>query len=233
MADPKTFLGLLDNLNLEVKKDKDGIYTYKTNKNIDVYFRFANQYLFITTVNTDSIQDKHLVDPAQALALPGKATISVLARVDQVPNDVKLIALAQLDETFRTARKDAPAGETKSQEEFRLALLGDVHKWAGSVIREGGNLRLDLDVNTKNRAMTVDFSIAGKSGSDLAKAIQTLGELKSPLAGLLKKSDAFQASIHLALPESLRRRKRSRPRSCSKPCRPLPRRVSSSSSPLP
>lgn len=204
MVDQKAFLGLLENLSLEVKKDQDGIYTYKTNKNIDVYFRFANQYLFITTVNTESIQDKNLVDPAKALSLPGSATISVLARIDQIPNDAKLIALAQLEETFLTAQRNAPANETKAQEEFRLAMLRDVHKMTANVIREAGDIRFDLEVNDKSKEMTVNLSVVGKPGSALATAIQTLGDLKSPLAGMLSKDNAFQGSFHLALPDSLR-----------------------------
>ena len=39
---------------------------------------------------------------------PRNATISILARVDQVPNEVKLIALAQLEETFRVAGRMRP-----------------------------------------------------------------------------------------------------------------------------
>lgn len=204
MADPKTFLGLHENLSLEVKKNQDGIYTYKTKQNIDVYFRFANKYLFVTTVNTESIQDKNLVDPATALALPGSATISVLARVDQIPNEAKLLAFAQLDEAFRAAEKNAPANETKAQEEFRLASLREVHKLTGKVIRESGAVRLDLDVNDKSKELTVNFSIEGKSGSELAKTIQSLGDLKSPLAAILSKDNAFQGTFHLALPDAIR-----------------------------
>jgi hypothetical protein len=204
MADQKTFLGLLENLNLEVKKDKDGIYTYKTNQNIDVYFRFANKYLFITTVNPESIQDKNLVDPAVALALPGNAMISFVARVDQVSNDVKAIALTQMEQTYRDIQKTAPAGETKAQEEFRLAMLRDAHKLFADVIRDAGDIRFDLDVNAKTKELTVDASIAGKPGSDLAKTIKALGDMKSPLTGIIKKDAAFQGSFHLALPDSLR-----------------------------
>jgi len=204
MVDPKTFLGLLENMSLEVKKDKDGIYTYKTNKNIDVYFRFANKYLFITTVNTDSIQDKNLVDPAKALALPGSAMISILARVDQIPNDAKLIALAQLEQAFVAAEQQTPANETKVQAEFRVAVLRDAHKLAANVIREAGDIRLDLDVNDKNKELTFNMSVAGKTGSDLAKAIRSLGDLKSPLAAILNKDNAFQGSVHLTMPDSIR-----------------------------
>ena len=73
-----------------------------------------------------------------------------------------------------------------------------------NVIREAGEIRLDVDVNDKTKELAVSVSAAGKPGSDLAKTIQALGTLKSPLAGILKKDNAFQGAFHLALPDSLR-----------------------------
>ena len=64
-------------------------------------------------------------------------------------------------------------------------------------------MRIDLDISDATKEMTVNFSVTGKSGSDLAKSFQTIGNLKSPLAGLAGKDSAFQGSLHLALPESV------------------------------
>ena len=94
MRDESTFLDLLDSLNIEVTKDKNAIYTHKTGKGFDLYFRFANQYLYITSVNTESIQAKNLIDPAKALAMKGDATIAVVARIDQIPDIAKGFALS-------------------------------------------------------------------------------------------------------------------------------------------
>ena len=203
MADDKTFLNLLDNLSLKYVKDKNGIYTHKTDKNVDVYFRFAHKYLYITSINTSSILDKNLPDPAKALAVKTSAAISIVARIDQIPNDAKLIALAQLEETILAAQKKEQPGETKVQEAFRVALLRDVNKLGANLIREAGEVRFDLDVSDKTKELTVNLSVTGKSGSDLAKTIQALGELKSPLAGILKNDLAFQGAFHLALPDEL------------------------------
>jgi hypothetical protein len=202
MVDDQTFLALLDNLSVKYAKDKDDIYTTKY-KNVDLYFRFAHKYLFITSVNTDSIQKKNLPDPAKALALAGDATIAIVARVDQIPDDAKLIALAQLEEAIQAAQKKAPPDETKVQADFRVALLDDAHKIAKNILREAAEVRFDLDISDKTKDMTVNFSVTGKPGSDLAKAIQRIGDLKSPLAGLMKKDLAFQGAVHLALPETL------------------------------
>jgi hypothetical protein len=204
MADQETFLTLLDNFGLNYVKDKDGIYTHKTN-NVDLYFRFAHKYLYITSLNTDSIQEKNLVDPAKALAIKSDAAIALVARIDQIPNDAKLIALAQFDEIIQAAQKNGPPNETKAQAEFRVALLRDANKIASSLIREAAEVRFDLDVSEKTKEMTVNFTVTAKPGSDFAKSIDTVGKLKSPLAGLVKKDLAFEGALHFALPEALQK----------------------------
>jgi hypothetical protein len=203
IADDKAFLALLDNMGVVYKKDKDGIYTHRTNKNIDLYFRFAHQYLFVTSISTESIQDKNLPDPAKALKAPGDATFSIAARVDQIPDDAKSIALAYLDEAIQDARKNKIANETKAQHDFRLALLDDLHKTGKTILRDASDLRFDLDLNEKTKELAVNVTIAGKPDSELAKSIQGLGNLKSPLAGLLSKNAAFQGAVHVKFPEAL------------------------------
>lgn len=204
MADPDTFLALLDNFGLNYVKDKNGIYTHKTN-NVDLYFRFANKYLYITSLNTESIQEKNLVDPVKALAISGDAAISMVARVDQIPNDAKLIALAQLDEIIQAAQKNGPADETKAQAEFRMALLRDANKIASSLVREAAEIRFDLDISEKTKEMTVNFNVTAKPGTDFAKSIDTIGKLRSPLAGMVKNNLAFEGALHFALPETLQK----------------------------
>jgi hypothetical protein len=203
MTDEKTFLALLDNLDVKYTKDKDGIYTHRANKNVDLYFRFANDYLYLTSLNTESIQTKNLPDPAKALALPGDAAFAVVARIDQIPDGAKLIALGQLDDVIEAAKKAAVPNETKAQEEFRSALLTDAHQFGKSLIREAAEIRFDLDVSEKTKEMTVNFKVTAKPGSDLAKTIKAMGDLKSPLAGIVKDNVAFQGGVHLAWPKAL------------------------------
>jgi hypothetical protein len=194
----------LENLSIEVTKDKNDIYTHKTGKGFDLYFRFANQYLYITSLNTESIQAKNLIDPARALAIKGDSTISVVARIDQIPEEAKLFALAALEGAIVDAQKKKDPNESKLQEEFRIAMLREANKLGGSIIREAAELRFDLDISDATKEMTVNFSVAGKPGSELAKSIQTVGSMKSPLAGLVTKDVAFQGSMHLALPDALK-----------------------------
>lgn len=203
ITDQKTFLTLLDTVGVQLTKDKDDIYTYKTNKNVDVYFRFAHKYLFLTSVSTDSIRDKNLLDPTKALAIGGNATISLVAHVDQIPKEVKLIALAQLEDAIIAAQKQAGANETKAQEQFRIALLREANRIGSNLIREAKDIRFDLDIDDKTKELTAAAMLLPMPGSDFAKTITALGTLNSPLAGLAGKDAAFHGAVHLALPESL------------------------------
>ncbi|MSU78744.1 MAG: hypothetical protein EXS16_11705 [Gemmataceae bacterium] len=202
ITDQKTFLKLLDTLDVQITKDKDDIYTYKTNKNVDVYFRFAHKYLFITSLSTESIRDKNLLDPAKALG-GGVATISLVAQIDQIPKKAKLIAIAQLGDAIIAAQKQAGANETKAQEQFRIALLRDINRHGNSLIRETKEIRFDLDIDEKTKELAVQAQIFPVPGSELAKTIDALGKLKSPLAGLTGNNAAFHGAIHLAFPETL------------------------------
>ncbi len=203
MTDQNTFLKLLENLGVQVAKDKDDIYTYKTNKNVDVYFRFAHKYLFITSVTTASIRDNNLLDPNSALSIGGNATIALVAHVDQIPKEIKLIAIAQLEDAIIAAQKQAGANETKAQEQFRIALLRDANRIGSSVIREAKDISFELEIDEKTKELAVQARITPVSGSEFAKMVDGIGKLKSPLAGLAGNDSAFHGSVHLAFSEAL------------------------------
>jgi hypothetical protein len=90
------------------------------------------------------------------------------------------------------------------QEEFRTAVLGEFNKLGAAILREAAEVRFDLDISDATKEMMVNFAVMGKPGSELAKSIQAIGNLKSPLAGLVTKDVAFQGSLHLALPDALK-----------------------------
>ena len=203
IADRASFLGMLDNLGIKTKKDSDDIYTHRTNQNVDLYFRFANQYLYMTGVKTDSIKDKVLLDPAKALAVPGDATFSVLARIDQIPEAARTIALIKVQEAIDVAKKKTLPNETKVQEAFRAALLDDVNKLTHRVINQAADVRFDLDVSEKTSELFVNVAISAKPKSELANSISQLGNLKSPFARLAPKNLAFHGAVHAALPDGL------------------------------
>lgn len=203
VADESSIMTLLDNLGLAVQKSKDGLYTYKGANNVDVYFRFANKYLYVTSGNAESIQGTNLVDPAKALTMPGDATVSFLAHLDRMPKAAKKLALAHLDDALAEVKKKELPKQSKAQQAFQAALLSDFHGFARRVLDEGSELQASLDVNDQTRELAINFQIKAKPQSDLAKWIQSFGNLKSPLAGIAPGDAAFHGAFHLVLDEGL------------------------------
>src|SRR5205823_2984440 len=123
--------------------------------------------------------------------------------LEHIPDAAKLIVLAQLEETLLAIQKKQGKNETKLQEEFRAALLREANRLGSGLIREAAELRFDLDISDKNKELTINLGVTPKADSELAKTIQGLGNLQSPLAGALKNNLAFHGSLHLNLPDPL------------------------------
>lgn len=203
IADQASFLTLIDNLGLKVKED-NGIYTHRTAQNVDLYFRFANQYLYLTGASAESLKRKVLPDPAKLLAVSGDATLSILARIDQIPDATKIIALIKVQEAIDAAKKEDLPNETKVQKEFRQTLLDDLNKMTQATISQSAEVRFDLEVFEKTREITAHLRVAGKPNSDLTRAIAALGAFKSQISSIQGQDVAFNGTIHAALPESLK-----------------------------
>ncbi|MBM3997351.1 MAG: hypothetical protein FJ303_24860 [Planctomycetes bacterium] len=203
IQDQKTFLGLLENLGVTYVKDKDGVYTHTTKKNVSVYFRFDRQYLFVTSPSPAGVQPKNLPDPAKALAMPGDAAISVLARMEQIPEFAKNKAREQMAKVFELAKAGNPI-ESKAMEQFRQSALANIESLGDAAIRDAADIRFDLDAGGPMKELKVNVSIRPKQDTMLAKVIKAAGERRSMLGKLAAKDVAFQMHTHSALPDALR-----------------------------
>ena len=127
----------------------------------------------------------------------------MLARIDQMPQAAKKLALSHLEETIAVVKKKGAPNDTKAQQAFQAALLDDFHGFAKNVLDEGAEIRVDLDVNDASKELVVNCSITGKPQSELAKSFQQLGSLKSSIAGVMSTDAAFQGAFHFVLPNAL------------------------------
>ena len=87
IADEKAFLDLLDRLNFKADKGKDDVYTVKPEGlQVEIYFRFAHKYAYATALNKSAIAKDKLLEPAKVLPEGEMAALTVVARLDRVPN---------------------------------------------------------------------------------------------------------------------------------------------------
>lgn len=203
IANENDFLGLLKNQGLQIEKGAGGIYTIKTGSPVDAYLRFANKYAYVTALNTVALDDKNMLDPAKVLAAKPTSTFSVRIQLDQVPDAAKLIASAQAEQILQEAQDKKVPNETPAQKAFRVSALKEASKCIGMVLREGGELAVDVELDQKAGDLAVSASLTGLPKSDLAAGLETLGRNTSMFAGLLKKGAALNGMGRLQLPESM------------------------------
>ncbi len=200
VADEKAFLTLLQTFAIQANKDAKGIYTVQTGKNFDIYFRFANKYLYISAVNSDNLSDGRLLNPAAVLEAKEMPLVSTEIRLDQVPEGAKLLALASVEQELQKAQEKDEPNESPFQKEFRVATLKEMGKLIAGLLKDGQQIKFALDVT---KEISLNFGLSGIPNSDLAKSLKAINSVSSIFAGS-KKDTAATANVNLQLPDSMK-----------------------------
>lgn len=202
IADERTFLGLLENLNYKAVKGKGDIYNVQAGAPVEIYLRFANRYAYVTALNASAIEGK-LPDPVQVLGKDGP-TFAATVNLDRLPEAARQIAIAQIEQGLHDLSGKKIPGETPGQQAIRTAATKEFAKAAVGVLKDGGAVSLTMDLSAKSKELSASISLAGKDGTELARTIQNLGQEKS-LFGGLRGGTAFRGLTHVILPEELKK----------------------------
>ncbi len=205
VSDEKDFLTTLDNLNFKAEKDATGLYTIKQNVlPTDVYFRFANQYAYLSLGNAEAVDANRLVHPRDLFLREMTGVLSVSLLLENVPEADRDKLRQKLDQKLADMLAKQVGGESKAQEAFRFALVREVQKQLTAAIKDGKELSIDLDVNRQTEQLTVDLKLTARSDTDLAKTIAGISAAKSQFGGLLHRDAAMNVLVNVQLPEKLR-----------------------------
>ncbi|HTU22803.1 MAG TPA: hypothetical protein VMG10_32485 [Gemmataceae bacterium] len=205
IADKKAFLDLIANMLEKPDKGDDDVYTLNVDKvPAPVYFRFANDYAYITVRDKEVLEKDKLLAPAAVLPAGQIGTVSVILNVDEIPEDLKEKALGAIDNQLAGLKDKEMPGHTEAQKAFRDAAIDELGARIKSLLNHGGETTLRLDLDRKAGDVTLTASVAGKPGSPLAKTIRDLGQVKSWTASLLHPGSALKAELNVSLPEKLR-----------------------------
>ena len=148
IADDKAFLDLLARLNVKVEEGKDGIFTASAERSpLPVFFRFANHYAYATIADKGNIATEKLLSPSKVLAGNDGGILSLLVRLDEIPGNLKEIALGQLELQLANEKDKKEKDETKAQHELKIQMLDEFFGHLTSVIRDGGTSKLQLDLD--------------------------------------------------------------------------------------
>src|SRR5439155_20286683 len=99
-------------------------------------------------------------------------------------------------------KKDA--NETELQHKLKEQMIDGVFGQISSVIKDGSELKLHLDVDRKTGELSMELSLAGKPGTKLAASFADLNKATSLFAGMLRPDAAFNVLAHAALPQNAR-----------------------------
>src|SRR5438132_7117244 len=141
VADEKGLLDLLGNFQLTPEKGDDGVYTVQAPfPPIPIYIRFANKYAYIAAQNKAAVAKESILDPGKVFAAGKTATLSAQFRLDQIPDEMKKMAISQLDEHLNSEKQKEIPGENKTQTEFRRKMIDAMGQRMARVIQEAGEL---------------------------------------------------------------------------------------------
>jgi hypothetical protein len=205
VADQKALLKLLKQVDLE-PTEKDGLYTVSPEfLPVEVYFRFGNGYAYITALNAGSVDKDRLLDP-DGLKLPhARALAAATLNIDRIPRSLKQIAISTLEKNFQRIQKQKRRRKSEAEANLRVEALKEIAGCLTSVIKEGGQAGLQVEVNQPTHDLSLQMSLTGKSGSKLAQQIAHLGETTSLFSSLATADAAFLGQARFTLPEGIRK----------------------------
>jgi hypothetical protein len=205
VADEKAFLSLLaDQLDAKADKGQDDLYTINHDKvPFPIFLRFSNGYAYATVRDKELLAKDKLLAPGVVLPADRVGTLSLTLDIDQVPDKLKELALGKVDLELANAKDKEAPNESEAEKKVRAAALDQVGAAVKSVLNNGGETTLRLDVDRKAAELTVSLNVAGKAGSPLAKTIKDLGEAQSITAGLLTPKSVLGGVLNLTVPPKI------------------------------
>ena len=207
VADEKAVLNALKTrANIE-PKEKDGVYEVASpGLPMTIYFRFANKYAYITANDPENISLKTLPKPEAVLGGKSESLVSVTARLDRLPADMKKMALGQIEEKLSEGKGQALPNETPAQKAFKDETIDQVTRSLKSLLEDGEEVSFRLNVDPKGGEVGVEFEMTAKKGSTLAKDIASIRDNKSTVGGAIGSPDAaFSLNLSLAMASSLKK----------------------------
>jgi hypothetical protein len=204
IADKKAFLDFIQTT-FDVSPDKgdDDVYTVVEKVPTPVYFRFANDYAYITARDKDVLAKDKLLTPAVVLPAAQIGTVSLTVNIDQIPDNLKEMALGVIENQLSAGKEKDMPGHTEAQKQLRDGIIDEVGARIKSLFNDGGETTLRLDLDRQAGDVSLTATVAGKPGSPLAKTIHQLGQIKSVTAPLLHPHSAFKGELNVSLPEKL------------------------------
>jgi hypothetical protein len=205
IASQKQFLELLENQGMKAKKDKEGIYSASPPQiPLEVRFRFSNDYIYITALDKTTLSPANILAPASVFSPKDTGTFSATFKLNQIPDNLKQIALQQLDLKSAEMQDRKEPGETESQKKLRAASAKDFAKQVSSVVNDGNQIVLRLNLNPET-TITGSATLTAQAGTKLAETIEWIGQKQSRFASMGNEGAALTLTTHMVASADVRK----------------------------
>jgi hypothetical protein len=206
IADKNAFLDLLTRFGIRVEKGKGGLYNGRLpNIPFGLSLRFANGYAYLTPGDESIVDEDRLLLPGRVFPAGAESLVSFVLWIDRIGDDLKQLGMVQVGHQLAIIRDKDFAGGNRAQAEFwkqAFEVLGDFTR---SVLRDGRQLEVRLDVDRKSGELSADVSLDGKPNSKLAGTLEELGRSRSLFSGVSAEGSALHGLVDLSLPEVARK----------------------------
>ena len=183
VKDEAAFLALLkEKLKVEPKKDKDGLYSVEILPLPvgAIHFRFLHGYAYATIRNAKSIDAAAVIKPGDFFSAPLKPIAAAMIHWDRFPADVKKVLVGQIELQLVEATKDW--GGSELQKQARRGLLDIGVDMVKTMIQDGRQLALMLDVDPKTDTLAATVRLTAKPKTTLETNLKSWADRESVAA---------------------------------------------------
>ena len=207
IADQDRFLAALkERLQIVPEKVEGG--TLKANVPLinEVFMRFSNDYLYIGRSAKD-LNAKSLISPKDFFAKDDGSVISISARFDRIPAEVKTFVLGQFEHQIQEGIKKDDANKSPAEKKLGALLADAVVGSTKMLAEEGKELSIKVFVDNTTDEISFELGLTATDGSPLSKTFAGLSGRSSGPAGIVAaKNTVASVSSKAGLPEELRKR---------------------------
>jgi hypothetical protein len=122
-----------------------------------------------------------------------------------MPDAIRQLAIQQFQAQLEEAKKQRDPNETDAQAKFKQQSLDAFGTQVVSFLQNGNEATLGVNLDRQAQELSLDLTVSGKPGLPLAAEIAGMAQIKSTVAGLLRKDSAFSFGAFAAMPEDLRK----------------------------
>lgn len=193
---------------LQIVPEKEDGGTLKANVPLinEVHMRFADDYLYLAR-DAKHLDAKALVTPKAFFAKDDGAVLSVTARFDRVPAELKTLVIGQFEHQVAEGLKKNEAGKPASQKKLEAILADAVVGSSKMLVDDGKELIFRVFADKKTDELSAEVGLTAKDGSPLAKNLAGLAGRTSVPAGIVAaKNPVVRGGAKLALTDDLTKR---------------------------